>query len=86
VTAGAGAILINISKACEKEGFLFQHEITTQLSATLGGSIATNSFGQRSGKYRNIRQLILGLEAVLPDGKIIKIKRFQRKLFLYQRG
>ncbi|MCG2718048.1 MAG: FAD-binding oxidoreductase [Nanoarchaeota archaeon] len=71
---GAGAILLEITKEAEKNGFLFPHEITTQPSATIGGAIATNSFGHRSGPYRSIRSLILGLEFVLPTGEIVRTK------------
>lgn len=74
VRVGAGAILLRITEEAEKNGFLFPHEITTQPSATLGGSIATNSFGHRSGPYRHIRSLILGIEVVMPTGEIVKMK------------
>jgi len=74
VTAGAGVTLKMISEHAEKEGFLFEHELTSQHSATLGGAIATNSFGYRSGKYRSIQNLILGMEIVLPTGEIIRTK------------
>jgi glycolate oxidase len=74
VTAGAGTPLLKITEEAEKKGFLFEHEIASQPSATLGGAIATNSFGYRSGKYRYIRNLILGIEAVLPTGEIIRTK------------
>jgi glycolate oxidase len=73
-TAGAGATLLKISQEAEKHGLLFQHHLTIQPSATLGGSIATNSFGFRSGKYRSLRNLILGIEVVMPNGEIIKTK------------
>jgi len=74
VTAGAGATLKMISEYAEKNDLLFEHEITSQCSATLGGAIATNSFGYRSGRYRTIQNLILGMEIVLPTGEIIKTK------------
>jgi|Deesub1362A_J573_1020465.scaffolds.fasta_scaffold00094_68 glycolate oxidase len=74
VTAGSGAILKKIGEECENKGFLFEHELTSQPGATLGGAIATNSFGYRSGKYGSIRNLILGIEVVLPTGEIIKTK------------
>ncbi|MHA1811369.1 MAG: FAD-binding oxidoreductase [Candidatus Heimdallarchaeaceae archaeon] len=74
VKSGAGAILLRITEEAERDGFLFPHEITTQPSATLGGAIATNSFGHRSGPYRHIRNLILGIEVVLPTGEVIKTK------------
>jgi len=74
IVSGAGATLFKLSEAAEEAGMLFAHEITTQKSATIGGAIATNSFGYRSGKYRSIRNLISGIEAVLPTGEIIKTK------------
>jgi FAD/FMN-containing dehydrogenase len=74
LTAGAGAILEKIGQEADKKGFLFEHEQTSQPSATLGGAIATNAFGYRSGRYRSIGNLILGMEAVLPTGEIIRIK------------
>ncbi len=74
IVAGSGAPLISITEEAEKNGFLFPHEIATQKSATIGGAIATNSFGYRSGRYRSIRNLILGIEAVLPNGEIIRTK------------
>jgi FAD/FMN-containing dehydrogenase len=74
ITAGAGTTLINLTKEAEKKGLLFPHEIATQKTATIGGAIATNSFGYRSGRYRSIRNLILGIEAILPTGEIIKTK------------
>lgn len=74
VTAGAGAILSKISDEAENMGLIFPHEITTQDSATLGGAISTNSFGIRSGRYRSIENLILGIEVVLPTGDILKKK------------
>lgn len=74
VEAGAGTTLLRITEEAEKSGFLFPHEIISQPGATLGGSIATNSVGYRSGKYRYVRNLILGIEAVLPTGEIIRTK------------
>jgi glycolate oxidase len=74
ITVGAGSTLLRITEEAEKNGFLFQHELTIQPSATIGGAISTNSFGYRTGKYRSIRNLILGIEAVLPSGDIIKTK------------
>ncbi|MHA2218643.1 MAG: FAD-binding oxidoreductase [Candidatus Hodarchaeales archaeon] len=74
VTAGAGAVLSLVSEAAEKIGLFFPHEMVSQPSATVGGAIATNSFGFRSGKYGSIRNFIVGIEAVLPNGELIKTK------------
>ncbi|MHA2053118.1 MAG: FAD-binding oxidoreductase [Candidatus Hodarchaeales archaeon] len=74
IIAGAGTTLSKLTEEADKADLLFPHEITSQNSATIGGAIATNSFGYRSGRYRSIRNLILGIEAVLPEGDIIRTK------------
>jgi len=74
ITAGAGATLLSITEEAEKNGLLFPYEITSQPSATLGGAIATNALGFMSGNCRYIRNVIMGLEAVLPTGEIIRTK------------
>ena len=83
ITAGGGAILLDLTNAAEKHNLLFPHELTTQPSATVGGCIATNSFGHRSGSYRSIKNLILSMEIVLPTGEIIKTKPMFRNAMGY---
>jgi glycolate dehydrogenase FAD-linked subunit len=74
ITAGAGATLLSITEEAEKNGLLFPYEITSQPSATLGGAMATNALGFMSGDCRYIRNVIMGIEAVLPTGEVIRTK------------
>ncbi len=74
VKCGGGAVLVAISDIVDEAGYLFPHEITTQQSATIGGSIATNAYGIRSASYRSISNLLLGIEVVLPTGEIVRTR------------
>ena len=66
----AGAILQEIHGAAEAEGRLFPLSIAAKGSARLGGLLGTNAGGINVLRYGNARDLVLGLEAVLPDGRI----------------
>lgn len=83
ITAGGGTILIDLTIESEKHNFLFPHELVTQASATVGGCIATNSFGHRSGRYRSINNLLLAIEFVSPTGEVIKTKPLFRNAIGY---
>jgi len=66
----AGAILQDIHEAAEAVGRLFPLSIAAKGSARLGGLLGTNAGGVNVLRYGNARDLCLGLEAVLPDGRI----------------
>lgn len=66
----AGAILQDIHTAAEEAGRLFPLSIASKGSARIGGLLATNAGGVNVLRYGNARDLCLGLEAVLPDGRI----------------
>jgi FAD/FMN-containing dehydrogenase len=66
----AGAILQDIHAAAEEAGRLFPLSIASKGSARIGGLLATNAGGVNVLRYGNARDLCLGLEAVLPDGRI----------------
>jgi len=66
----AGAILQDIHVAAEAEDRLFPLSIAAKGSARLGGLLGTNAGGINVLRYGNARDLVLGLEAVLPDGRI----------------
>src|SRR6056297_686816 len=66
----AGAILQDIHDAAEAVGRLFPLSIAAKGSARLGGLLGTNAGGVNVLRYGNARDLCLGLEAVLPDGRI----------------
>jgi glycolate dehydrogenase FAD-linked subunit len=50
------------------------------MSASLGGTIATNAGGMRAVKYGVTRRHVLGLEAVLASGEVIRTGGKQAKL------
>ncbi len=66
----AGAILSDVHTAAERENRLFPLSLASEGSARIGGLLATNAGGTNVLRYGNARDLVLGLEAVLPDGSI----------------
>ena len=66
----AGAILSDVHDAAGAADRLFPLSIASKGSARIGGLLATNAGGVNVLRYGNARDLCLGLEAVLPDGRI----------------
>lgn len=71
MTVEAGAILQDIHKTAEAQGWIFPLTLASQGSARLGGLLATNAGGVNVIRYGNARDLVLGVEAVLADGTVI---------------
>jgi FAD/FMN-containing dehydrogenase len=71
MTVEAGCILQNVCEAAEAKGLLFPLDLGARGSATIGGNIATNAGGNRVIRYGMMRDLVLGLEAVLADGTVL---------------
>jgi len=67
----AGVTLEELHTAVEQQGLYFPIHLG-DMSATIGGNIATNAGGMNAVKYGVIRHQVLGLEAVIPNGDIIK--------------
>ncbi|MBP0481334.1 FAD-binding oxidoreductase [Sagittula salina] len=70
MTVDAGAILVDVHAAAEGADRLFPLGLASQGSARIGGLLSTNAGGINTLRYGNARDLVLGLEAVLPDGQI----------------
>lgn len=70
VTVEAGGILADVQKAAAEVGCLFPLSLGAEGSCTIGGNLATNAGGVGVLKYGNARELVLGIEVVLPDGRI----------------
>ena len=66
----AGVILADVQNAARGVDRLFPLSLAAEGSARIGGNLATNAGGTGVLRYGNARDLCLGLEAVLPDGKI----------------
>ena len=71
MTVQAGCILQVACEAAEAEGLLLPLDLGARGSATIGGNISTNAGGNRVIRYGMMRDMVLGLEAVLADGTIL---------------
>src|SRR5688500_14127773 len=67
----AGVILETLHHAAEQRDMRFPLSLGGKGSATVGGLIATNAGGTQVLRHGSMRALILGLEAVLPDGSVL---------------
>lgn len=79
LTADAGVILAEIQQAARDVGRYFPLSLGAEGSCTIGGNLATNAGGTGVLRYGNTRDLTLGLEVVLPDGRIWNGLRGLRK-------
>ena len=75
----AGCIVQAIQDAAAARDRLFPLSFGAQGSAQIGGAIATNAGGLNVLRYGMLRDLVLGLEAVLPDGRIVDCRSRLRK-------
>jgi FAD/FMN-containing dehydrogenase len=79
LTAQAGVVLETIQNAAEDVDRLFPLSLGGQGSCMIGGNLSTNAGGVNVLRYGNTRDLVLGLEVVLPDGRIWNGLRGLRK-------
>ena len=77
VTADGGVLLSQLHAALEEHGLLFPIDLGADPS--IGGMVATNTGGTRLLRYGDVRQNLLGLEAVLADGTVLDLTRPLRK-------
>ncbi|MBY0510341.1 MAG: FAD-binding oxidoreductase [Rhodospirillaceae bacterium] len=70
ITVDAGCILSDVQDAADERGCLFPLSLAAEGSCQIGGNLATNAGGINVLRYGNARDLVLGLEVVLPDGRI----------------
>ena len=79
LTAEAGVILQEIQNAASEADRLFPLSLGAQGTCQIGGNISTNAGGVQVLRYGNTRDLVLGIEAVLPDGRVWNGLRGLRK-------
>lgn len=68
-----GVRTATLQDAVEKLGRFYPPDPASRSDSTIGGNIATNAGGPRCLKYGVTREYVLGLEAVLPDGNVVKV-------------
>jgi FAD/FMN-containing dehydrogenase len=71
VTAGAGATLAAVQAAARAVGLEFPVDLAARDSATIGGMVGTNAGGLHVLRYGAMRAQVVGLEAVLADGRVL---------------
>ena len=79
MTVEAGCTLAAIQEEAEKARRLFPVALGSQGSCQIGGNVSTNAGGTAVLRFGNMRDLVLGLEVVLPDGRLWNGLRALRK-------
>jgi len=79
LVAEAGVILADAQKAADAQGMLFPLSLASEGSCTIGGNLSTNAGGVHVLRYGMARDLVLGLEVVLADGRVLDMLRRLRK-------
>ena len=75
VVVGTGATIESVQDAAAAAGLFFPLDLGARGSATIGGAISTNAGGLRVLRYGMMREMVLGLEAVLADGTVVSSMR-----------
>ncbi|OLU35270.1 hydroxyacid dehydrogenase [Pseudomonas sp. PA15(2017)] len=79
ITVEAGVLLQQVQEAAASVGRQFPLSLGAEGSCTIGGNLATNAGGTAVLRYGNMRDLTLGVEVVLPDGRLWNGLRGLRK-------
>ena len=67
-----GVVYADLEKALDQYGFFFPPDPASGNVSTLGGNVATNAGGVKGAKYGTTRDYVLGLQVVLPDGRMMR--------------
>ena len=79
ITVEAGMRLAEIQQIAHDAGRLFPLSLASEGSCQIGGNLSTNAGGLAVLRYGNMREITLGLEVVLPDGRILDVLHGLRK-------
>jgi FAD/FMN-containing dehydrogenase len=79
MTVDAGCVLAKLQNTAEEAGRLFPLSLAAEGSCEIGGNLSTNAGGTAVLRYGNARELVLGLEVVLPSGEVWEGLRGLRK-------
>jgi len=67
-----GVVYADLQARLAREGFFYPPDPASAKICTIGGNVATNAGGIRGAKYGVTRDYVMGLEVVLPTGKIMR--------------
>jgi FAD/FMN-containing dehydrogenase len=70
MTVEAGCVLASLQQEADRHDRLFPLSLGAEGSCEIGGNLSTNAGGTAVLRYGNTRELVLGLEVVLPDGRV----------------
>ena len=79
MTVEAGLVLAEAQAAAAKAGLMFPLTLASEGSCTIGGNISTNAGGNHVLRYGMMRALVLGLEVVLADGRVLPMLKTLHK-------
>ncbi len=79
MTAEAGCVLAHVQQAAEAADRFFPLSLGSEGSCQIGGNLSTNAGGLNVVRYGMVRDLVLGIEAVLPDGTLFEGLKSLRK-------
>ena len=79
ITVEAGCVLANVQRAADEAGRFFPVSLAAEGSCQIGGNLSTNAGGVNVLRYGTAREQVLGLEVVLPDGRVWNGLRGLRK-------
>ena len=71
LVAEAGCLLAEVQRAAAAAGRHFPLSLGSEGSCQIGGNLSTNAGGVHVLRYGMMRDLVLGLEVVLPDGRVL---------------
>ena len=74
VRAECGVLGTDLDKALHGWGYMMGLQPQSMQMSTVGGWVSTRAVGQLSSRYGGIEDLVAGMEAVLPDGTIVRTK------------
>ncbi len=70
ITVEAGCVLSAVQEAADQADRLFPLSLASEGTCQIGGAISSNAGGTAVLRYGMMRELVLGLEVVLPDGRV----------------
>ena len=79
MTVESGCVLADLQRIAEENDRFFPLSLAAEGSCMIGGNLSTNAGGVNVLRYGNTRELVLGLEVVLPDGTVWEGLRGLRK-------